>query len=131
HFIVSFVATLDQKTGVAKQLLGPMGGSLGGNMSLRLARRTEPWIKQAIAWSPASLWDSFADDILRETAPNHMSTNGHALEIEATRAEFFKDQLDDTHLFGFIQAQGEYWYRNDWPCKRESLQAARKERREI
>jgi pimeloyl-ACP methyl ester carboxylesterase len=131
HFIVSFVATLDQKTHVAKQLLGPIGGSLGGNMSLRLARRTEPWIKQSIAWSPASLWDSFADDFARESAPNHCSTNGHAPELEATRADFFKDQFQDTHLFGFIKAQGEYWYRQDWPCKPASLLAGRKERREI
>jgi pimeloyl-ACP methyl ester carboxylesterase len=135
NFILSFVAALERTLGISKQLLGPMGGSLGGNLCLRLARKTEPWIKQSIAWSPASVWDSLADDLVKQAGPNHCSTEGHKPEVAGTRAAFFKDQFDSSTNIGPINIllpQGEYWYRDDWrPCKGKMLQAARVERREL
>jgi pimeloyl-ACP methyl ester carboxylesterase len=134
HFIVNFVGALDHETGVAKQLVGPMGGSLGGNLSLRLSRRTEPWIRQSVAWSPASVWNSLADDLAKQAGPNHCSTEGHKPEKDETRAQFFQDQLDSSTNIGpinLIQPQGQYWYRNDWPGKPLMLINGRKERHEI
>ena len=135
NFVVAFVAALDAEIHFAHQLVGPMGGSLGGNMSLRLARREEPWIRQSIAWSPASVWDSLADDIVKQAGPNHCSTEGHRPESAATRAAFMFDVFESSTSVGpipIVLPQGDYWYRDDWqPCKSRILEAGHWERREI
>jgi pimeloyl-ACP methyl ester carboxylesterase len=134
NFIVNFVATLDTQYHIGKPI-GPMGGSLGGNMSLRLARRTDSWIRQSIAWSPACVWDSLADDLVKQAGPNHCSTEGHRPEEIGTRAAFFHDVFDAKTDIGPVQLvapQGDYWYRADWmPCKTNILAAGRLERREL
>jgi pimeloyl-ACP methyl ester carboxylesterase len=135
QFIVSFVAVLDAQYHIAGQIVGPMGGSLGGNMCLRLARRSDPWIKQSIAWSPACVWDALADDLVKQAGPNHCSTEGHRPEEIGTRAAFFHDVFDSSTDVGPVQIvapQGTYWYRDDWrPCKTNILDAGRLERREL
>jgi hypothetical protein len=135
NFVVAFVAALDAKIHCAHQVVGPMGGSLGGNMCLRLARRQEPWIRQSIAWSPAAVWDSLADDAIKQAGPNHCSTEGHAPEVAGTRAAFLFDVFKASTSIGpipIVLPQGDYWYRADWqPCKGRLLEAAQWERREV
>ena len=62
----SLVRALEaQQPGISRRIVGVMGGSLGGNLGLRLASRdirSVPWARNIIAWSPASVWPSFADD---------------------------------------------------------------------
>jgi len=134
-FIVNFVAVLDAQYHIGPQIAGPMGGSLGGNMCLRLARRSEPWIKQSVAWSPACVWDSLADDLIKQAGPNHCSTEGHRPEEIGTRGAFFHDVFESSTSAGPVQIvapQGDYWYRDDWqPCKANLLAASRRERREL
>ena len=135
NFILAFVATLDAKYGVGHRFVGPMGGSLGGNMTLRLARANAAWIRCAMAWSPACVWNSLADDLIKQAGPNHCSTEGHLVEAADTRTGFFFDVFDaSTNLawFQLVAPQGDYWYRDDWqPCKNNLLAAARLERREL
>jgi hypothetical protein len=70
-FIVEFVNALDRQLGGAlkPRVRAVVGGSLGGNMALRLGRRDElarlagkpadaPWITTVVPWSPASIWPS-------------------------------------------------------------------------
>ena len=63
----ALISTLDaQQPGFRLRVLGTIGGSLGGNLGLRLARRdlrsrASAWAQNIIAWSPASVWPSFAD----------------------------------------------------------------------
>jgi pimeloyl-ACP methyl ester carboxylesterase len=135
NFVLAFVATLDAKYGIGDRFVGPMGGSLGGNMTLRLARAGAHWIRCAMAWSPASIWDSLADDLVKQAGPNHCSTEGHRPEESGTRSTFFHDVFDASTNIGPVQLvapQGDYWYRADWqPCKNKLLAAARRERREL
>ena len=135
NFIVNFVAALNSQYHIGTQMDACMGGSFGGNMSLRLARRSDPWIKQSIAWSPACVWDSLADDLVKQAGPNHCSTEGHRPEEIETRAAFFHDVFDASANIGPVQLvapQGDYWYRADWqPCKTNILAAGRRERREL
>ncbi len=134
-FVAAFVRALDAEIHCAAQIVGTMGGSLGGNLSLRLARRPEPWMRQSIAWSPASVWDSLADDEIKQAGPNHCSTEGHAPETAATRAAFVFDVFESSTSVGpipIVLPQGDYWYRADWqPCKTRMLDAGAWERREL
>jgi pimeloyl-ACP methyl ester carboxylesterase len=44
------------------RLCGVAGGSLGGTLALRIAQSPPPWMRLAIAWSPATAWQSFCED---------------------------------------------------------------------
>jgi len=135
NFVLAFVAALSAKYGIGEQFAGPMGGSLGGNMTLRLARSNAPWTRCAMAWSPASIWNSLADDLIKQAGPNHCSTEGHKPEDVGARANFFNDVFYATTTllwFPFLAPQGSYWYRDDWqPCKANILAAAQLERSEL
>ena len=66
-----FVAVVDElealQPGFKDKIVGVIGGSLGGNMGLRLARRdpaTHPWLHSVVSWSPASTWLSWARAVI-------------------------------------------------------------------
>lgn len=104
-------------------------------MTLRLARANAPWIRCAMAWSPASIWNSLADDVIKAVGPDHCADQGHQTEDAGARADFFHDVFDASTSFlwwQFVAPQGDYWYRDDWqPCKTNLLAASRLERREL
>jgi pimeloyl-ACP methyl ester carboxylesterase len=135
NFILAFVAALSAQYGIGEQLVGPIGGSLGGNMTLRLTRANAPWTRCAMAWSPASIWNSLANDLIKQAGPNHCSTEGHLPEDASARANFFNDVFVASTNIGPIQLvgpQGSYWYRDDWqPCKSIMLGLAQLERAEL
>ena len=135
NFILAFVSSLSAKYGIGEQFVGPMGGSLGGNMTLRLARANAPWIRCAMAWSPASIWNSLADDVIKAPGPDHCSDQGHRTEDAGARADFFNDVFNaSTNVLWWqlVAPQGTYWYRDDWqPCKTNILAAAQLERAEL
>ena len=135
NFVLAFVATLDSKYGIGEQFVGPMGGSLGGNMTLRLARANAAWIRCAMAWSPASIWNSLADDVIKAAGPNHCSDQGHRAEDAGARVDFFHDVFDASSnilWWQIVAPQGYYWYRDDWqPCKPNLIAASRLERAEL
>lgn len=53
--IVTFVETL--MAPFPNPITAVVGGSLGGHMVLRLAASQKAWVRNVVAWSPASVWD--------------------------------------------------------------------------
>ena len=83
-FVVALIQTLSQQPpylDLAKVI--PIGGSLGGNLALRLGRRTDlKWLTAVCGWSPASVWGSYAntDNPLGGVAIGHCSDRMNADE---------------------------------------------------
>jgi pimeloyl-ACP methyl ester carboxylesterase len=61
-FVVALLQTLNrQPPSLDLSRVIPIGGSLGGNLGLRLGRRTDlGWLTGVCAWSPGSVWPSKA-----------------------------------------------------------------------
>ena len=67
-FVSSFVIALSSRLGqpglVEKRIAAVMGGSLGGNLTLRLARHSARWQRNMVAFSPGSIWDKDSNILL-------------------------------------------------------------------
>ncbi len=61
-FVVALIQTLSSEPPyIDLRKVVPIGGSLGGNLALRLGRRSDLWwLKAVCGWSPASVWPSKA-----------------------------------------------------------------------
>ncbi|MDK2122819.1 hypothetical protein [Parachitinimonas caeni] len=150
NFLVNFVTTLDEKNLLDKaQVKAFMGGSLGGNMALRIGRRHDiPWLPSTVAWSAASVWDSFADGVdfagkkatLRSLwfKAGGDPANAPGNEVLADRNAWFTDAFDTKIAvlpidlgFNVISPQGPVmWYSSNWPCKDKAIKQDRRERQE-
>lgn len=143
NFIVSFVNALDKKVPVAGRIRTVVGGSLGGNMSMRLGRprADAPWVTSVVPWSPAAIWPSFDDDAKTHAAlaiPWYFAGGDPAIAPEtpgARRALFYGGFDWQSKAFGFIplgggRPQAEYWYRDGWECKAAHMRTARIDRYE-
>jgi hypothetical protein len=141
QFILRFVATLSTRLGqpglVESRLAAVIGGSLGGNLALRLARRGS-WIRNAVAWSPGSIWWAATLDTFWGPAAPEMYAQFQVgiaeaareigqLETGASRDAFFAFAFDKKIPF---KTQPEQWYRNDFPWKQQYIGNARMDRRE-
>ncbi len=138
--VVAFVDALDAKLVslgggprvLKKRIKGVAGGSLGGNLGLRLGRRHLDWgagstssaqwgqNERVVAWSPASVWDSQAHSALLNLTALTTSFNNasHSKEDGNDRykfidAKFFKPVSDPLPI---IPPGPATWYRWDWPC---------------
>jgi hypothetical protein len=142
NFIVSFVDALDRQTLVKNKIRAIIGGSLGGNMSLRLGRRTDlPWLKAVVPWSPASIWNSLADGAdlfkhagVRKGWERAGGDPSNFNEQDGDRKEFFQEAFDatiDIAIVNIVPAQAHMWYRGDWPCLPSAVVADRIQRQEI
>ncbi|MBI2520738.1 MAG: hypothetical protein HYV97_09985 [Bdellovibrio sp.] len=142
NFVVSFVDTLDQKLNFKKQIVAVMGGSLGGNLTFRLGRRTDlPWLKNVVTWSPASIWTGLADghDIFKQlgVATAWKRAGGKQKNVEETpdqRSQYFGLVYAGAIKIGPFQvmpSQPEQWCRADWECCKNSLKLSKIERYEI
>ena len=144
-FVVGFVDTLDTKIPVKAKVEAVVGGSLGGNIGMRLGRRQGvPWIRNIVAWSAASVWDSKADGVV--IGPSHvsldhlavkttwMNAGGNPDELSETadkRAQFFSVAFDKPYLDPLPSpSQAETWSSDLWSCKPLSIKAARLDRLE-
>jgi hypothetical protein len=152
NYIVAFVNTLD-RIAPCKDKIVPIGGSLGGNMALRLGRPREdaPWVKKVCGWSPASVWRSYAnasgvDPITQDIDADAMSTASARMETAEetdpstpagqTQRHLYFNQVYDTPIFSLgitvIPAQPYLWYRDDWkPCQGNYILADRLAQREL
>ena len=135
-FIVSFTNSLEQKVPIKSQIRAVMGGSLGGNMTLRLGRRTDtPWLPNFVVWSPASIWTSMGagPDIFKHfgvrTAWEGADRARNAPQ-DGDRAGFF-GSWDKPILPVLIpMAQSDTWTSDYYPCRKSSVAAARLDRQE-
>jgi pimeloyl-ACP methyl ester carboxylesterase len=135
-FIVAFVDQLEAlQTGFKEKIVGVIGGSLGGNMGLRLARRdpaTDPWLHSVVSWSPASTWLSWARAVIGIPQKGRFydlvkhegvaRTRGASVE-EEVEEPFYKSSINKFFYEEFAGqkigriAQSDHWYSKDWPCR--------------
>ncbi len=103
--IVAFVETLVVPFG--NPITAIVGGSLGGHKALRLAASQKDWVRNVIAWSPASVMDhdfslSFTIPILGNTVgvtPDQRLLTDPVLADRATKPEQQNSQLDSRSDF--------------------------------
>jgi pimeloyl-ACP methyl ester carboxylesterase len=160
-FIAAFLARLSETLGRPLDDVTVIGGSLGGNLSLRLANPaldTRPGshargsalrnIRRHVAWSPASVWasfceghDFFKDEALRQTRDK----SNTAAETADSRATFlnavFFDKPGGDFLNGLITgatfgqlndpAPSQMWWRDDWACKPLAIEGALRDLAEV
>ena len=138
-FIVAFVNTLDGKlAGLKRRIRAIVGGSLGGNMAMRLGRRPDlSWIKTVVPWSPAAIWPSFVEgaNLLNHfvVAVPWLWAGGDARivpEIDVMRRLFFYYSFDWRMGVAQGKPQAEEWYRDGWTCKAVHMFGARLDRHE-
>jgi pimeloyl-ACP methyl ester carboxylesterase len=148
-FIIRFVAALSSRLGrpglVESRLAAVIGGSLGGNLGLRLARRR--WVRSVVAWDPGSVWSSLLRPAsVRTNDPNNqLLLEGIMLSIPKVavpvpenadgRDNFFKAVFDQPIPFSDpnwtkFKTQPEQWYRDDFVDKDQFIAMARFDRRE-
>jgi pimeloyl-ACP methyl ester carboxylesterase len=131
NFIVAFVDGLEaRQPAIKNQIVGVIGGSLGGNMGLRLARRdpaTHPWLRNVVSWSPASCWESWIRDIGDEL---NIIRAGDAKKISVDQSFGFMQEPENPQQslhnlfhgkklgqsYGRVK-QSEHWYSTNFACK--------------
>ena len=145
EFICQFVERVHQEVPIRDRVVAVIGGSLGGNMSLRLGRRDQvryPYLRTVIPWSAASVWDSYdhphdlVDDVAKTLAKNACFDSLSEPETDGSRAKYFHDVflkiLPFPNPFYRIPRQPEQWYRDNWqPCKQLHIEGSILERQEI
>jgi pimeloyl-ACP methyl ester carboxylesterase len=146
-FIVAFVKKLDETLGMNHPLtshpLTVVGGSLGGNLSMRLGRPRPdaPWISKIVSWSPASIWPSMSDDPIKHAAlavPWYLAGGdpAHTREDPGQRRAWFYGGYEWTPEILFTikpdtgQPQAQLWYDCAWACKGSYIRLGRLERYE-
>jgi pimeloyl-ACP methyl ester carboxylesterase len=142
-FIIRFVAALSSRLGrrglVESRIAAVVGGSLGGNLALRLARRQGPWVRNAVAWDAGSVWRSLLRPASVLTSFDDPDTKeilaGVSLAIPevgypetvGSRDAFFAGVFDKKIP---TKTQPEQWYRDDFWGKQQYIANARLDRRE-
>lgn len=144
NFIVAFVDQLEAlQPGFKEKIVGVIGGSLGGNMGLRLARRdptTHPWLHSVVSWSPASTWDSWARAVLGIPVPKGRFYDVVKVEsVKQTRNASIEDEVEAPHNRSSINkffyekfagipvgriAQSDHWYSKNWPCREAAIESS-------
>ena len=138
-FIVAFVDRLEaMQPGIKRQILGVIGGSLGGNMTLRLGRRDpalHPWLHSVVSWSPASTWMSWARAVLGppqagrfydfvkhegvgRTSGAMMAAERETPHSRSSLNKFFYEEFAGKKV-GRI-AQSDHWFSESWPCREDA-----------
>ncbi len=132
QFLVNFVETLDGRLPVRDRLVAVVGGSLGGNLSLRLEARRPAWLQKVVAWSPASVWDTWAGTLF-VTGEGVRITRDRYNEAEggSSRIDYFQQVFRGYGPLRIQSAQAPRWYRDGWPCKNSYILGAVRDRQEI
>ena len=153
-FVVGLIQTLSQQSPhLDLNKVIPIGGSLGGNLALRLGRRTDlKWLTAVCGWSPGSVWSSYAAgakglqgwtnriaigdctdwmNALEDRPPDVQATPAGSRNLHF--AEVFDQDTASFQGITLVPAQALMWYRDgDWlVCKARSLCYDRLDRREI
>ena len=121
-FVVAFVDALETVSPIKNRVAAVIGGSLGGNLALRLGRRDAvngtdtPWLKNSsiVAWNPASVWKPKVAHTVDYMAPDRCMQRADETEYLGARANYFFQVYEEKQLEGIIQPQPQYWYRGDW-----------------
>lgn len=122
RFHDAFVESVVETLGVEAQVAAVIGGSLGGNLVLRLGQRDVPWARRLVAWSPASVdfswerarWIGSGDqfsDVVKHEAVRITRESAEQTEEPDSRRDYFVGGLSS------VRNQAHYWYRDGWDCK--------------
>jgi pimeloyl-ACP methyl ester carboxylesterase len=137
QFLLDCVRTLGERLrrDIGYQVSAWIGGSLGGNLCLRLARR-DPLALSCLAnfvpWSAASVWTSASDSFWRQIGAEKALERALEHETDLSRTRYFFQAFDESHPGLELRPQAEYWYRDGWePCKERLMIGARAERHEL
>jgi len=130
RFIEGFVATLCAERERPMELALVAGGSLGGNLTLRLAEARVPWARRFAAWSAASVWTSMEGDLIKGCALRTTRERMLDDEVESSRHDYFQHVFADA-ICGTGRPQPKMWYRDHWPCAARHTNRAMWDRREI
>jgi pimeloyl-ACP methyl ester carboxylesterase len=142
-FVVAFVDALEDEMirhgtpRIKHRIAAVMGGSLGGNVGLRLGRRNPmpEWVNHAIvSWSPASVWKAKVRDDPGLVASRDTFVEFQQPEVAESRRRYFFRTYEEIRSIGLItitRPQPEYWYRATFPNKALCIQSSRLARREI
>jgi pimeloyl-ACP methyl ester carboxylesterase len=124
-FLIAFVDALEAETpGASDRIAAILGGSLGGNLVMRLAEREDlPWVRRIVAWSPASIDVSWSRarlmfpepgrqfvDIVKHEGVRMTRDESEQLEDEDGRREYFVGGVTS------VRRQAGFWYRDGWDC---------------
>jgi hypothetical protein len=130
--VVALVDALERaQPGVSSRIVGVIGGSLGGNLALRLARRDParfPWLANVVSWSPVSVWESWGPARVIPTGPGEYFDAIKFQAVNISRERMLAPEEPGSHgefldhVFGppihFAAPVSERWYRAGWePCK--------------
>ncbi len=149
EFLGAFLEELSRQVGRPLDDVTVVGGSLGGNLSLRLdnpvlrgnlsgaTRPLNRWIRRHVAWSPASVWASFGvgNDFFKDESIRQTRDNSRAAEVPEDRRKFFdevffakpggalNDVMEVVTFSDFnLPAPSETWYSDEWGCKAVAIQ---------
>lgn len=119
RFVVAFVEALDRdlvnsgQRGILDRIVAVIGGSMGGNLALRLSERLVTmawWMRNAVSWSPASAYESFGNkdyvipspgeevDPIGKEALERTHQRCMEAENDGSRATFFALQLNGERI---------------------------------
>lgn len=130
EFVEAFVEAVTREMGVEKRVACIAGGSLGGNLVLRLAERAPSWIERYAAWSPASVWSALTNDLIKGLAPRRTRINMLEAESPGSRRAYFKEVFA-TRICLTGRTQPEMWYRDGFLCRARHINRVLWDRREI
>jgi pimeloyl-ACP methyl ester carboxylesterase len=132
QYILNFIDAIDRQIGNVKgRIDGLGGGSLGGNMSYRLARRadTYPYLRNIVSWSVTCMQGAQDPNIVGHLGG--LIGKYNEAEQPGTRHDFF-DNLYNKPLLpvGILPPQPQLWYRDDWSCKPSYIEHSKFDRYE-
>jgi pimeloyl-ACP methyl ester carboxylesterase len=129
-FVITVIEALDKQLGnIKSQIAAIMGGSLGGNMGMRLARRKEPYCRTIVAWSVTCM-APYISSPDQATVVGHLGgLIGKYTEKEdqpvGSRSRFFDDVYNQplSAPLGFVllPQQPQLWYRPGWEPGKSAL----------
>jgi len=123
RFHDAFLVGVVEALGIEDRIAAVIGGSLGGNLALRLGELDLPWVRRVVAWSPASIdfsWsrarvagagDDEFNDLVKHEAVRLTRDESEHPEAHDSRRDYFVGGLTS------VSEQAGYWYRDGWACK--------------
>ena len=146
QYVINFIEALDQKVGnVKNRVAAVMGGSLGGNLSLLLAREStlvHPYLKTVVAWSPTSMMPGHGavdDGLIWNGIVGNASATNWGAEVPNTRHDYFHHlYFEMLSKVANLPSNPTMWFRDDWPnrdgtntCKASEIAQSRFDRYEV
>jgi pimeloyl-ACP methyl ester carboxylesterase len=156
QYVINFIEALDQKVGnIKNRIAAVMGGSLGGNMSLLLARESKqkfPYLQTIVAWSPTSMMpghgnlgnglvfsEATGNPVVNPIVGGNDTATLWGPEEPSTRGDYFHHvYFEMLSRLANIPADPTMWFRNDWynqdqsvDCKASMVSQSRFDRYEV